>query len=74
MKTRPLNLPQGFGFEYAEPGSWPVRWRTLGGHNAPRTWPTAKQRDQARACFSRRRSVERALDDLVLRECAGDTA
>ncbi|MCD6663480.1 MAG: hypothetical protein LT082_08780 [Comamonas sp.] len=64
MKTRSRTFPQGFGFEYQEPGVWPARWRAVGGDLSPRTWPAAAQRDSARACFTHRRSVPAALADL----------
>lgn len=66
MKTRVRDSSFGFGFEYAEAGQWPEQWRAVGGGAVPLAWPTAAARDRARACFSRRRSVQAALADLAL--------
>lgn len=65
MRTRNRILPKGFGFQYREPITWPDRWHFVGGDLSPRTWPTAEERDAARACFARRRTVANALADLA---------
>jgi hypothetical protein len=65
MKTRIKDIPGvGFSFQYAVgKRPQPCDWHFVGGFEA-KTWSTAAQRDRARVCFSRRRSVEPALEDL----------
>lgn len=65
MKTRIKDVAGvGFSFQYAQgkrPG--PHDWHFVGGFIFA-TWPTAAKRDRARACFTRRRSLQAALADL----------
>ena len=67
MQTRIKDLPgEGFSFQYTEhKHPLPHHWHFVGGEVTPVTWPSAWKRDQARACFTRRRTVERALADLA---------
>lgn len=62
MKTRNRDTASGFGFEYKVAGG---RWCVAIDECTPRTWPTAAQRDAARACFTHRRSVTLAQYDLA---------
>ncbi|WP_290906321.1 hypothetical protein [Aquabacterium sp.] len=66
MKTRISDLPRlGWSFQYTEvKHPLPRDWHFVGGDAAPAAWPTSAQRDRARACFTRRRSVSAALADL----------
>lgn len=65
MKTRVKDIPGvGFSFQYAEgKRPRPHDWHFVGGFNI-KAWDTTGERDRARACFTGRRSVERALEDL----------
>lgn len=69
MRTRVYYLRgAGFSFQYTEQKHPGARdWRCVGGDDTPVIWPTAATRDQARACFTNRRSVEAALADLRAR-------
>ncbi len=66
MKTRIADLGPGrFSFEYCEfKHPLPHQWHRVGGQAAPAAWPSACKRDQARACFTNRRSVAAAMADL----------
>lgn len=66
MKTRINDVGGRWSFQYTEVRKYPtVRdWHFVGGDAAPVTWPTAAQRDRARACFTHRRTVAAALADL----------
>ncbi|MBX3588753.1 MAG: winged helix-turn-helix domain-containing protein [Ramlibacter sp.] len=69
MKTRIKDLPAGYSFQYGE-GKRPAEWHHVGGNVEPLAWATKTQRDLARAIFSRRRTVNRALGDLRQRKLA----
>lgn len=76
MKTRIRDMADGsYSFEYATPkvkNPLPHQWHpvlvtsTYGVEpvQSVATWPNAAKRDQARACFTHRRSVEAAMADL----------
>lgn len=66
MKTRIRDLgPAAFSFQYTEfKRPLPHQWHFVGGDAAPASWPSAWRRDQARRCFTNRRSVQAALADL----------
>lgn len=67
MKTRIADMAGlGFSFQYAEEKHpLPHQWHRVGGNANPASWPSAWKRDQARACFTNRRSVEAAMADLT---------
>ena len=77
MKTRIRDLADGFSFEYAEPRAkhpLPHQWHpVLTDGAAMARWPSAWTRDQARACFTNRRSVEAAMADLRSRRLLPST-
>ena len=54
-----------YSFQYAE-GKRPTEadWKYVNAAGAPATWPTQAARDQARAFFTSRRSVQAAMADL----------
>lgn len=64
MRTRNIDNPGSYGFEYRDPGRYYKPWSSVGGQVAPRTWSTTAERDAARACFTQRRSVGAAMSDL----------
>lgn len=69
MKTRIKDLPEhgaiSFSFQYTE-FKKPLehQWHFVGGAAHPVRWASAWRRNQARACFTHRRSVQAALADL----------
>jgi hypothetical protein len=66
MKTRISDLPcRGWSFQYTEAKRpLPRDWHFVGGDAAPAAWETSADRDRARACFTHRRTVAAALEDL----------
>jgi hypothetical protein len=65
MKTRIKDFGGRFSFEYTEAKRpMPRDWHIVGGDAAPAAWQTAAERDRARACFTHRKSVRAALEDL----------
>ena len=65
MRTRVADLPGGFSFQYNDDRKGHGTWHFVGGPVNPTAWPTVRQRDEARACFTTRRSVAAALADLA---------